>query len=174
MVGYEWIKIYYSSVCSSKTGSQMVEGIRNQRRQKVRWKRKDQCVVNIVSTLQKLPSGKRLRPLRSKTFCQKTSFFPTAVGLINKAQVPPLTQTLAPQVYYYWVAILQLLQCSSSSTLQFSGHTSGLCIFMTTVYDFWHVSCVSFVFSLYIIFTRAPTQQDKFLVSENLLGNKPI
>ncbi|KAK0149783.1 hypothetical protein N1851_009462 [Merluccius polli] len=36
-----------------------------------------------------LPSGRRLRSIRTKTSRHKNSFFPTAVGLINKARDPP-------------------------------------------------------------------------------------
>ena len=43
-----------------------------------------------------LPSGRRLRPIRNKTSRHKTSFFPAAVGLINKARDPHLTWTLIP------------------------------------------------------------------------------
>ena len=43
-----------------------------------------------------LPSGRRLRSIRTKTARHKTSFFPAAVGLINKARDPHLTQTFIP------------------------------------------------------------------------------
>src|SRR4029434_7651150 len=43
-----------------------------------------------------LPSGRRMRTIRTKTSHHKTSFFPAAVGLINKARDPHLTWTLYP------------------------------------------------------------------------------
>ena len=46
-----------------------------------------------------LPSGRRLRSIRTKTSRHKTSFFPAAVGLINKARDPHLTWTLIPPTH---------------------------------------------------------------------------
>ena len=44
-----------------------------------------------------LPSGRRLRSIRTKTSRHLSSFFPSAVGLINKARDPrPPTRTLIP------------------------------------------------------------------------------
>ena len=37
---------------------------------------------------QSLPSGRRLRSIRTRTSRHKNSFFPSATGLINKALVP--------------------------------------------------------------------------------------
>ncbi|CAB1437070.1 unnamed protein product [Pleuronectes platessa] len=39
---------------------------------------------------------RRLRAIRTKTSRHKTSFFPAAVGLINKARDPHLTRTFIP------------------------------------------------------------------------------
>ncbi|KAL6118064.1 uncharacterized protein ACO6RY_15736 [Pungitius sinensis] len=36
-----------------------------------------------------LPSGRRLRSIRTKTSRHTNSFFPSAVGLINRARAPP-------------------------------------------------------------------------------------
>ncbi|KAK3571332.1 hypothetical protein QTP86_007555 [Hemibagrus guttatus] len=38
---------------------------------------------------QSLPSGKRLRSIRTRTSCHKNSFFPTAVSLLNSAPLTP-------------------------------------------------------------------------------------
>ena len=45
-----------------------------------------------------LPSGKRLRSVKTKTVRHKNSFFPSATGLINNGPGPPptLTRTLPP------------------------------------------------------------------------------
>ena len=43
-----------------------------------------------------LPSGRRLRSIRTKTSRHQGSFFPSAAGLINKARDPHLTWTLIP------------------------------------------------------------------------------
>ncbi|CAB1448091.1 unnamed protein product [Pleuronectes platessa] len=41
-------------------------------------------------------SHRRLRAIRTKTARHKTSFFPAAVGLINKARDPHVTLTFIP------------------------------------------------------------------------------
>lgn len=72
---------------------------------------------------EKLLSGKKLHSIRTKTIRQKNNHFPSAFGLINKAQVPPLTDS-GPTDCYYWVTLRQVLKCCSFSALQISGHTS--------------------------------------------------
>ena len=53
-----------------------------------------------------LPSGRRLRSIRTKTSRHLSSFFPSAVGLINKARDPrPPTRTLIPNSYLHSTAV---------------------------------------------------------------------
>src|SRR4029434_110081 len=50
--------------------------------------------------LVRLPSGRRLRSIRTKTSSHQSSFFPSVAGLINKARDPrPPTRTLIPNSY---------------------------------------------------------------------------
>ena len=51
-----------------------------------------------------LPSGRRLRSIRTKTSRHNTSFFPAAVGLINMAWDPHLTWT--PILTLHYITIL--------------------------------------------------------------------
>ncbi|CAB1459569.1 unnamed protein product [Pleuronectes platessa] len=53
-----------------------------------------QKAINPAALTLKLP--RRLRSIRTKTARHKTSFFPAAVGLINKAQDPHLSLTFIP------------------------------------------------------------------------------
>src|SRR4029434_8934792 len=61
-----------------------------------------------------LPSSRRLRSIRTKTSRHQSSFFPSAVGLINKARDPrPPTQTLIPTATTHYIDVKSphLAQC---------------------------------------------------------------
>src|SRR4029434_7518391 len=93
-----------------------------------------------------LPSGRRLRSIRTKTSRHNTSFFPSAVGLINKARDPHLTWTYpspTPQVCVTLTHItlqihIALLFCILLSTLLFY-------IFVSYILCFFVLMCSTFL-----------------------------
>src|SRR4029434_10792238 len=82
-----------------------------------------------------LPSGRRLRSIMTKTSRHKTSFFPAAVGLINKARDPHLT----------WTLILPTLQACVMLT-----HTTLHCT-LHIAHSLLH-SCPAFCIVVLIVF----------------------
>lgn len=106
---------------------------------------------------------------------------PLARGCAPSEAKPPDTRTVSSwlllatstrphwqklTVYYYWATFFKIA----------SRRPSICCLYLwlLSIYDVLCVSCLPFVFSLYIITTFAPTHQDKFLQCENVRGNKSI
>ncbi|CAB1420716.1 unnamed protein product [Pleuronectes platessa] len=71
----------------------------------------------------------RLRSIRTKTARHKTSFFPAAVGLINKAQDPHLTLTFTPPPHPKDVLLIMMMAatCVAAALVQLIGslHSSS-------------------------------------------------
>ena len=90
-----------------------------------------------------LPSGRRLRPIRTKTSRHKNSFFTSTNSLINKAQSPP----------WHWLSPSHLpdLQATLTYSLYLFGTTSSCCITVFIAFSLHYSSLFFEILYIYIL-----------------------